>query len=72
MTDSHNNTGRTQEILAHNTIHSGGMASVNRRTDPAIAFARGQGAPTSGTSTASSTSTTMPVRTVHHGHMILI
>jgi glutamate-1-semialdehyde 2,1-aminomutase len=36
---------RAQQILRHNSQYiPGGMASVNRRTDPAIAFARGQGA----------------------------
>jgi glutamate-1-semialdehyde 2,1-aminomutase len=45
MTDLRNDTDRTQQILARNSrFIPGGMASVNRRTDPAIAFARGQGA----------------------------
>jgi glutamate-1-semialdehyde 2,1-aminomutase len=45
MTDHRNDTDRTQQILARNSrFIPGGMASVNRRTDPAIAFARGQGA----------------------------
>jgi glutamate-1-semialdehyde 2,1-aminomutase len=40
-----NNTDRTQQILARNSqFIPGGMASVNRRADPTIAFARGQGA----------------------------
>lgn len=39
------NMNRTQQILQRNSQYiPGGMASVNRRTDPPIAFARGQGA----------------------------
>jgi len=45
MTDRSISKSRTHEILARNSRYiPGGMASVNRRTDPAIAFARGQGA----------------------------
>lgn len=45
MSDRYNDTDRTQQILARNSqFIPGGMASVNRRTDPAIAFARGLGA----------------------------
>lgn len=44
-TDNRVNVSRTQEILTHNRqFIPGGMASVNRGTDPPIAFARGQGA----------------------------
>lgn len=45
MVDGSAKSSRTQEILARNSRYiPGGMASVNRRTDPPIAFARGQGA----------------------------
>jgi glutamate-1-semialdehyde 2,1-aminomutase len=45
MSELRTETDRTQQILARNSrFIPGGMASVNRRTDPAIVFARGQGA----------------------------
>ncbi len=53
-------SARTDEILAKNSqFIPGGMASVNRRTDPPIAFARAS-ARIFGMSTAINTSTTTP------------
>lgn len=44
-TAPHPAKSKTQAILEHNSrFIPGGMASVNRRTDPPIAFARGEGA----------------------------
>ena len=44
VTNRETSMNRTQQILQHNSrFIPGGMASVNRRTDPPIAFARGQG-----------------------------
>jgi glutamate-1-semialdehyde 2,1-aminomutase len=45
MPNRETNMNRTQQILQRNSQYiPGGMASVNRRTDPPIAFARGRGA----------------------------